>query len=571
MSDRIIHRKLEQVRRLERAIWLTRALAMIVVYAALAGACHFALDWTFRPQTAGRLVLLAGFLAALAYGFWREVWMPLRTFPSRDRIALAVERHFPDLRGRFISAWQLSRVLYGPTTAAVEGYGSTDLIAELIRDTVGAIANLNFRAVPERKSRNRGLALAAAALLLWAAFVGLTTTGRLCFPVWLQRLARPTTVIPYPTKTLAVLNEADRFRRVARGEDIELRARAQGLIPASGAIRIQRGQGKWLEQPVTGAGRDFVFVHKAVMESFDYYWRLGDGESEKARVEVVIPPQVRGISARYEFPAYTRRPPETASGGNLEALPGTRVALFIQTNKPIARGALMMEDGRQLPLVPQPPAPAPSTTSTLSISSISTYTVTLDVPTSRSAYRIRLIDEFGFENRDPMEYAIQPVADEPPRVEIRDLDERKYVTPYATLPLEIHVRDDYGLTRVQLHLSIAGAKEETIEVAVRPNGINQTVMHTLALEPYELKPGVEAILWASAYDNREIGGPQVGLSPRTRLEVVSPEEMIRIMRERMESLVPRLEQIGLDTLDSRTKIEDLLKSEDRETSPAKQR
>lgn len=555
MGVKVIHRKLEQVVRLERRVWLSRAVATLVAFGAIIAACHFALDWSLRPDAAApRLIFLAGLLAALGYVAWREVWRPLRRFPSHDEVALEVERFFPLLRGRFISSWQLSRVLGGRTAISTEESGSPQLIARLIEETANVVGSLDFRSVPDRRARNRGAAMAAALLLAWIAFIGLTPTGRMSFPVWLQRLANPFSTARYPTKTMVAIPPSDKFRRVARGEDVTLKAHAQGLIPESGSIWIQRGQPRWIEQPVFGTGREFTFVQKAAVESFDYYWRLGDGESEKCHVEVVIPPQVRAITARYEYPAYTRRTPETAFGGNLEGLPGTKVALAIHTNKPVTSGNLVLDTGRQTPLARQ---------------AETTYTAGVDISTSRSSYRIRLVDEYGFENRDPLEYAIQPIADEPPHVEIRNLEERKFVTPYAALPLEVRCRDDYGITRAQVHLSIGGTKEETVDLAVRANELDQTVAHTLRLEPYELKSGTEVILWASAFDNRTIGEPQQGTSSRVRLEVVSPEEMVRLMRERMEALFPRLQQIGQNAIESKTSVEDIVRNGDKPTTATK--
>jgi len=552
-SAKLIHRKLSQVMRLERLIWLSRTIAALVAYGAAIAACHFALDWSWRPDAGPRTILLAAVLAAVGYVLWREVWSPLRHLPGREDVALEIERFFPLLRGRFISSYQLSQ--------SAEG-GSPRLIAHLIDETTHVAGTLKFQAVPNRKARNRSVGAATVVLLAWIAFVGLTATGQMSFPVWLIRLLNPFSNAEYPTKTMVRVEKGD--RTVARGEDVELRAHADGLIPASGSIWIHRGGQRWIEQPVTGSGREFTFVEKSIVESFTFYWRLGDGRSAEFRVNVIIPPQVRGILARYDYPAYTRRPSETAYGGNLEGLPGTRVALAIRTNKPITKGALLLENGGEIALAPQT-----ETTNHGQDARATTYTAALDITTSRSSYRVRLVDEYGFENKDPMEYAILPLADEAPRVELRNIEDRKYVTPYAALPVEIRCHDDYGITRAQLHLGIAGAKEETIEVPLRVSERDLTLAHVLHLDKMEMKPGAEVFLWASAIDNRAIGKPQEGVSSKVRLEVVSPEEMVRLMRERMESLFPRLEQIGVEAIQSKTVIEDVIRNggvSDRPTS-----
>lgn len=551
MAAKLIHHNLQHVVRRKQLIWLSHTTATLVAYGAVIAACYFALDWGLRPEEGmPRMLLLALFLGALGYVMWHELWLMWKRFPTRDEVALEIERFFPFLRGRLVSAYQLSRS---------SGGGSASLIARLIDETGEIVRTLDLRSVPDRSAHNRRMALAGALALGWGVFVGLTPTGRESFPIWWERVLHPLGAVQYPAKTLVVVDGGDRI--VARGDEVALRARVRGIIPADGSIWVRRGQQRWIEQPVRGSGRDFAFVQKAVVESFVYYWRLGDGRSDQYHVEVVIPAQVRGIRVRYDYPPYTRRSPGTALGGNLEGLPGTRATLAVRTNKPIRQGALLLEDGRRIPLQPAKDSKLETRHSKLGTES-TTYTATIEIA-KRSSYRIRLVDEYGFENRDAMQYAIEPLADEAPRVEIPNVERRRFVTPYAALPVEIHCRDDYGVAQIHLHLSIAGRKEESLDVPIRPNRRDLIVTHTIRLDQWSLAPGSELILWASAVDNCEIGKPQQSFSGKMHLEVVSPEELIRLMRERMESLFPRLEQIGKEALESKSAVEDILGNNER--------
>jgi len=542
---KIIRHKVRKAVRLERSLWIQRALFAFAAYVSVFAAIHFALDWALRPGTPGRLVLAGVFVAAVAAAARREIWQRLRGLPSHDDVALEIERFFPFFQGRFVSSWQLLRAAGG---------GSPRLVERLIEETAHVSRPLNVRSVPDRRGRNRALAAALLFAAGWIGFVAFTPTGRASFPVWIARLLHPLDDIEYPTKTLVIVEKGDRL--IARGDDVELRARAAGIIPADGSIFIRRGTGRWIEHPVVGSGRNFVFTQKAAVESFDYYWRLGDGRSPIYHVKVVIPPQVRAIEVLYEYPPYTHRAPRTALGGNLEALPGTLAHLSIRTNKAIRKGAVVLDDGKRI---------------ALSRVGATTYTVTIPIA-KRGSYKIRLVDRYGFANRDPMEYAIRLSPDEPPRVELVDIEARKFVTPYAVLPLKIRCRDDYGLRRVQVHVRVAGKKETAVEVPIRPNRRELTVEKTLELEKFGLKPGMEATLWASATDNCAIGEPNRGLSQKVRLEVVGPEELMQLLRERMESLIPKLERIGQESLESKTTVEDMIprvEKSDRPTTPGR--
>jgi hypothetical protein len=533
MSVKWIQHKLGRVVRAERQIWFLRAAFALVAYAAVFAAIHFALDWSLRPSPAGRAVLTAGLVAGMLYALRREVWTPWRTFPSRYDVALEIERSFPALEGRFLSAHQL--------VANPQG-GSPALIERLVDETTAAAQSLDFEKVPDRVRRNRNFALAVMALTAWGIFMYGTYTGRYSTPVWLSRLIHPLADFAYPTRTMVIIERGDQI--VARGSDVKLEAHAAGLIPPRGSLWIQRGT-KWTEQRVAGSGREFAFVQKPALESFFYYWRLGDGESGRHRVTVVVPPQVREIGVRYEYPAYTRRAPQSASGGNIQALPGTKARLTIRTNKPIREGALLLDGSKRI---------------ALQGAGETTYTVAFEVAAARAAYRIYLKDSYGFENKDPMQYAIEPEEDLAPRVELGNLQERRYVTPYAALPIEVHGRDDYGITKMQLHFTVAGERQESIDVPVRENRSDVLARQSVGLEPWKLAPGTEIVVWASALDNRAVGPPQSGESPKVTLEVVSPEEMLRLMREKMEGLFPRLEAATQEALESKTAIEDTVRN-----------
>jgi hypothetical protein len=57
------------------------------------------------------------------------------------------------------------------------------------------------------------------------------------------------------------------------------------------------------------------------------------------------------MSLHYVFPNYTNIPPRSQDGGgDIQALPGTRVQLTMQANVPLRRGVLRFDDGSELPL-----------------------------------------------------------------------------------------------------------------------------------------------------------------------------------------------------------------------------
>ena len=71
-------------------------------------------------------------------------------------------------------------------------------------------------------------------------------------------------------------------------------------------------------------------------------------------------------------------------------------------------------------------------------------------------YTIRLKDEFGFENPNPVLYQIRVIPDAYPEADITSPAKDLEITGDEVIPIVYSARDDFGLTAVRLTFQLKG-------------------------------------------------------------------------------------------------------------------
>ena len=95
-------------------------------------------------------------------------------------------------------------------------------------------------------------------------------------------------------------------------------------------------------------GSAYQFLIAGVPESLEYYVEAGGVRSPTYKLNVVDLPSVKSISVTYHYPAWTGMKDFVEDpGGDLRAVEGTTAEVAIQTDRPLANGALLLDDGRR--------------------------------------------------------------------------------------------------------------------------------------------------------------------------------------------------------------------------------
>ncbi len=513
--------------RIKRYVVLEGSALVLVVLGA-AFWISLALDYWLEPSTGIRqaLLLLAA-AAVVAAAVWFILLRAMRDFRTRA-LALVLERRFPELNDRLITAVELSESRHSPSglTAAML-QRTADEAAELSR-------KLELREVFNVRPLVRAIAVATLLTVSIASF----------------RLAQPEVLGTWFRRSLLL---ADEYYR--RDTDLRVYVLAD---PGDRVVEFREGvykhprggdltflaevlEGKKVPDKVQftyrnvasrGGGGDYMtkigqqqFRQKlaGLHQSIDLWVRGGDYSTRLAlRIEVVEAPQIERLSLEARYPEYTAlnavddngqivRQSVPVLGAQVSLPAGTDFLLAATSNKTLRR-VRVQTDGFEIafergnvqgtltiaPAVGEVPrtlsfvTPAPLLAGdgrTLSIPCVLAVAPEpervspdgqIHVPfrlVPDPVLRITLHDEDEVVSSEPVRLAVNSISDEPPQVETRLKGIGNSITRQATIPVVGEARDlqdaskvygvtdDYGVAEARFEYKLEAAKAEAREAA----------------------------------------------------------------------------------------------------------
>ena len=276
--------------------------------------------------------------------------------------------------------------------------------------------------------------------------------------------------------------------------------------------RFESGS-KWEEVPMQpepgGTGYEFLFA--GIPEPVDYYVEAGRVRTRQFRLSVVDLPKVRRIQVTYRYPTWLRKSPETEEdGGDLRAVEGTKADLLVETDKPLAGGFLLLDDGQEISLGKRGDTLAAGT---IQIEKDGLYYVAV----RDGEDTIRLSEDFFIE--------AQP--EEPPSVRIRRPGRDYRASPIEEVTVAVEAEDDFGLQDLSLRYSVNGGEEQAVKLLRQPDAKEANAGAVLYLEDYNLVPGDLISMYAVARDARA--------SSRTGMFFIEAQPFEREYRQSQQS------------------------------------
>src|ERR1022692_967626 len=238
------------------------------------------------------------------------------------------------------------------------------------------------------------------------------------------------------------------------------------------------------EMATEPGGTAYQFLIAGVPENLEYYVEAGGVKSGTYKLSVVDLPGIKKIRVTYHYPSYLGLKDEVEDpGGDLRAVEGTRADVAITTDKPLASGILMMDDGSKLTLRNGPDGILMAT-----------------VPILRDGQFHIAALEGGEDVRLSEDYFIEAQRDKPPEIKMTRPGRDFKASPIEEVTVQVEAKDDFGLKNVELHYSVNGAAEKT--VAMPAGGKTATGTSTIALEDFKVEPGDVVSMYAVARDAR---------------------------------------------------------------------
>jgi hypothetical protein len=513
------------------------------------------LDWALVLPAGVRLFLLAAGLGLFGWIVLRRIAYPLGVKISDDDVALFVERQYPELNDRLISAIQLSRapvaVPEGDAARREVAYNSPELVEAVIADAAGASADLEFDSVLVRRHVQRVASWAAAAVLV-------LVVGAMLSPVYagiyVNRIFGGSA--KWPQRTHLRVLDFEGFRRVMpRGDDLPIAVAFDGVDPGKVLLEYafktgERGRERLSPVETTlpdgTKAKHYQFTFTRVTGPFDFRVEGGDDRyGPLYSVETLTPPSLETVQVFHEYPAYLRKaptPPERPEpSGNVVAPLHTKVRFEAFANEELKAAAMVLGLKGKEKRVELGVAASPDGRSRR-------FSGGFTVNELYSEYVLEMTAVNGLGNRDPIRFTIKGLEDRPPQIFVRDPAGDEYVTELCERPIEIEVKDDHGVARISRETAVRAQKKEkardwaALEYTREHNSRDYgepaiRCEDVLSIAALGLEPGDHVDLRFRAEDYKDIEPRNLVVSARTyKLSVVPIGTLEKELQEAIEKI-----------------------------------
>ena len=478
------------------------------------------LEYFLYLPTVVRGGLLFGFIGLTAYSFGRWIWQPLaaltnlRRLLSDEQAARRVGELFPEVQDRLLNALQLQGQARDNALIAAS---LEQRAAQLGQFSFAEGINIQQQSRPLWKYAAVPVVVLVALLAFYPSFLKQGTER-----IWHYRRAYSP---PAPFQFVIKNPKLTAFR----GEDFTLDVGVTGAaLPAEVSINFNGGERRLSK--VAGHGDQYRYTFEQPQGDVSFQLKGAGFASPEYQLTVLERPDLRDFKVNITYPAYTGKAAETIeNGGNLTVPEGSTV-----------RWEFATAATDELALVFQNPD------ETLAASGDDgTFVATRRVLRSQP-YLLRLKNPASL-NRDPISYQLTAVPDLPPTLTLEafsDTVTRRFLALGGT------VRDDYGLTRLELHYALRRAGQGPNSAPGRqgftPLGLPResagNYAYTWNLNSLNLQPGDRLEYFVEAWDNDGVHGPKPTRTRPAEFRLPSRRELRQEMRAQAQSVASQMSQ-----------------------------
>ena len=510
------------------------------------------LDWLIHFDDAGlRLVIGLALLAGSGAMLWRQLISPLMQPLGTTFLASRIERRFPGLRSRVLSAVEFLQHKLDSRS------GSPELQRVVVGQALLDLEKIEPSDIVETKAVHR---VTIAGSLLMAVIGTIVVLHPLEAATSVKRLMFPFADVPWPRQfelrlvrpdLSPVIQAPDRPLLIARGDTLELYViNERGRLPERVWFEHRLGNEAEASREAlrqTTIRDDKGRSHDAAVISWvasrgplEFRATGGDDETMSfVRVEVVQPPTLEELQVSVAPPKYSKRPVEVLPPGvgHAQGLLGTKIEIAGKADKSLKSANVRMGDKPAVPLSIS--ADGRSFTASFAITEPGV-----------TAYWFELTDTAGFTDRESPRYELRGFADLTPEVVIESPVADIQLAPDAELSVKVLAKDDLGLREVRLAYQLnddTTPKSIPLHSVIAVEGESPTVSLTpdylWKLAELQLQPGSRIVFRAEATDDYDLSPEgHVGRStPRTIL-IVSKEDKQKELAGRVGELLEDLQE-----------------------------
>ncbi|CUS78915.1 hypothetical protein JGI7_00414 [Candidatus Kryptonium thompsonii] len=246
-----------------------------------------------------------------------------------------------------------------------------------------------------------------------------------------------------------------------------------------------------------------------VRTPFEYFVKVKDLKTEKFKIDVIDKPIVKLLKVQLLYPSYTGFSPVYLEDnmGDITAIAGTIAKFEILSNKSLDSAKLVFNNGL---------------TSALDVNeTMAKGNVKL---MQSGTYHIELKSKDGLKNEQPVEYKINIIQDEYPKVQILRPEKSIDISRDMQVGILAKISDDFGFTKMRLAYKLNFSRYvkpwdefKFIEIAINKNSKEQEVPYLWDLSELDLAPDDVLSYYLEVFDNDFVSGPK---SARTELYTI---------------------------------------------------
>lgn len=430
----------------------------------------------YRYNGGALLTLRIGALLMILATIYFSLIRPLFKRISDARLARLIEERSPGTEDRLVTAVEYSNA---------DSRISPAIVNRLYQDANSVSGTLDVANVIRR---SRLMIYGGAALASLLLFAGVLKFGPKEISQGVAQLVTPTT---HAESTSAMsIKVRPGTARVPKGSDQDVIATlvnfdSQQVTIFSRPLGSKNDfQGQVMEP--AKAKTDFRFSIFNIQESMEYFIESNNVRSEVFKLNVVDLPFVKQLDLSLNFPAFTNLPTKAVEdGGDIAALKGTVATITAKLSGKVKAARIVFADGKKTEMQLQ------------GTDFVGQLTVSGD-----TSYYVELVSVDGEAYRGSNEYDVSVLSDQPPVISFDKPGRDRKATNLEEVFTQARAEDDYGVVSMDLHFSINGGAEKTVNLQnlSRESSKSLTGAYTFFLEEYNLKPGDFISYFAKARD-----------------------------------------------------------------------
>ncbi len=455
----LLRERLRPVIRTLQGLWFWRGSAVVLLAAAL-------IAWALIPpvrsgQVSGSSAAW-GLLAAVVVGLLIIAIAAARSYLDLRELALRIERRFPSLGQRLLTAVELP-----PPSQASLGYLQSRVIQE----------------AHEHSRTHRWEEVVSPTQILISRLAGLFSFVAMAAMLWILATSEPTGGAARGLRSDGSGATAVRIEpgnvELERGTSLIVTAHFPGLDAISDQAELvcQAEDGSERRYPMKQTLDDPILsAFVASVDSSLRYQVVSEGyQSEIFTAEVFDYPALTRADAELQFPAYTGMQPKRIEDTvRVTAVEGTHLRWELNLNKPVDRATLVDSDGNRVELEVSSDLPT-------------RYLTELEM-TQTQRWRLELVDAAGRENKFPPELVARVLRNEPPTLKVVAGGDAS-VSPLEEFPVAVEVQDDFGVQRFGVSYLFPGGRSAELELGQSvPRGRKQRGDYLIDFESLAAQP-----------------------------------------------------------------------------------